>query len=244
MPNWCRNSLVIEGSKKELKKFVDILEMKPKLIIEIPKDNLEERKDAYLKKMKDDKSWKKDLKAYLYKKKLNPQDFAKQVFGFEIDEKGNACTEIESTMIEKFYPTPPELLSNNNEGWYEWRIEHYGCKWYESELEINDSTDTSVSVSFETAWSPPTEWLRKVAKDYPKLTFELDYEESGMCFKGLLRVKGKEIQEDSIREWFGECYECDKEYDGKGKCDCENHTWGEEDEEGETEETTTETEKE
>jgi hypothetical protein len=68
--------------------------------------------------------------------------------------------------------------------WYDWATCHWGTKWdIEAELAYED--DTVLEYRFDTAWSPPVEWLRKVAADYPKLRFCLKYEEPGMAFMGV-----------------------------------------------------------
>ena len=48
---------------------------------------------------------------------------------------------------------------------------------------------------FYTAWSPPIEFLKKVAVQWPALQFVLAYEEPGMGFKGLAKFQG-EVHED------------------------------------------------
>ena len=50
-----------------------------------------------------------------------------------------------------------------------------------------------VEYAFDTAWSPPIKFLENVAKQWPNLTFVLEYEELGMGFKGLAKFQG-EIQ--------------------------------------------------
>ena len=48
---------------------------------------------------------------------------------------------------------------------------------------------------FYTAWSPPIEFLKRVAVQWPALIFVLAYEEPGMAFKGVAKFQG-EINED------------------------------------------------
>ena len=93
-----------------------------------------------------------------------------------------------------YFPMPKELeettapSKENNEdlikrfgydNWYDWRCANYGTKWDADSENYGDD-----HVYFETAWSPPLPWLEKVAKDYPELTFRLDYSEEGMQFGG------------------------------------------------------------
>ena len=80
--------------------------------------------------------------------------------------------------------------------WYEWHCGEWGTKWDACEPEILHNDINFFSVSFETAWSPPIEWIDHIMKDFPGLCFELEYEESGMCFGGLLQAQYEVIWED------------------------------------------------
>ena len=108
-------------------------------------------------------------------------------------------------LLEKLYPTPEELLEG--EGWYNWRINHWGTKWKEDDLivtgdpnEVDDNDLTEISFYFNTAWSPPIEAFDKISADYPKLLFALYYEEPGMGFCG----KNAWINGESIENSQGE----------------------------------------
>ena len=88
--------------------------------------------------------------------------------------------------IELETTTSPSKESNEDlikrfghDNWYDWRCENYGTKWDADSDNYGDDY-----IHFETAWSPPLPWLQKVAKDYPELTFRLDYSEEGMQFGG------------------------------------------------------------
>lgn len=43
---------------------------------------------------------------------------------------------------------------------------------------------TGFGYFFETAWSPPSEWMAKAAAKYPELDFRLSFAEPGMDFMG------------------------------------------------------------
>ena len=92
-------------------------------------------------------------------------------------------------LLNEFLPMPPELLEeapigddyqersaaikvrNEQEfgypSWYEWSIDNWGTKWDISEVD-EDGMEVSkdgktVSFSFDTAWSPPTEWYDNIS---------------------------------------------------------------------------------
>lgn len=100
--------------------------------------------------------------------------------------------------------------------WYNWRHENWGTKWdaHDSNIDIEED---SISIYFLTAWSPPENWLKKVAEMYPLLTFDLAYMETGEWYAGRTIVKDKFIQEDCgypkmVDEWGNEV-EWDEEKD-------------------------------
>ena len=77
---------------------------------------------------------------------------------------------------------------------YNWCESNWGVKWDASPLydfEDYESLKTEIGCDgewcgygFQTPWNPPGEWLDKVAEKYPKLRFELEFEEPGMSFAG------------------------------------------------------------
>lgn len=77
--------------------------------------------------------------------------------------------------------------------WYDWDIANWGTKWDVSGAEILDDEDTYVDYRFDTAWSPPQEWLREVAKQNPHLAFKLVYREDGMGFMGADYYEGGKL---------------------------------------------------
>ena len=55
-------------------------------------------------------------------------------------------------------------------------IQSWGTKW-DVDADVNDVEEDHVYYTFLSAWSPPTDWLRIVGAKYPRLSFELRYEE-------------------------------------------------------------------
>lgn len=71
----------------------------------------------------------------------------------------------------------------NNKGeddWYEFCCSRWGTKWDVSELSF-DEYDDSINYSFDTAWSPPEEWLINISQRY-ECIFELTSYEEGCDF--------------------------------------------------------------
>lgn len=254
MPNWCYNNLIIEGKKKDLDKFKKVLHKKETLEVLVEKKNLETYKKEILSSLKEDGSANRDMNNYIRIGTMPMEEFILQYKSLCFDKKGNACKVPNDNMLHKFHPIPYELegttspsQSENDDilrkkygatNWYDWNCSNWGTKW-DVDIEINEENDCAICLAFDSAWSPPVEWLNKVSKDYPKLKFILEYEEGGCAFKGILEIcVDDDMFDDSCCEWFGDCGECGKDYTNEGQCDCVDENdkpfvWGEESEKDE-----------
>ncbi len=83
--------------------------------------------------------------------------------------------------------TPQELYDANTKkhgypSWYEFACAKWGTKWDISTCEVIRNEDGSVSLSFDTAWSPPIAFYEAIEE----MGFEVDayYNEGGMGFAG------------------------------------------------------------
>ena len=90
-----------------------------------------------------------------------------------------------------------------NVDWYDWNIQNWGTKWdVTADIELDDEwfdeeEEGAVAiVRFDTAWSPPIEFIQKVAPMFPTLTFELCFWEGGMGFAGRFVKRGNKLLED------------------------------------------------
>ena len=81
------------------------------------------------------------------------------------------------------------LPRGDRKDWYEWSIANWGTKWDACSSSINHNDINYFTVTFESAWAPPIDWIYNIMKDFPDLCFELEYEEPGMCFGGLLQAQ-------------------------------------------------------
>ena len=63
-------------------------------------------------------------------------------------------------------------------GWYDYNLHTFGCKW-DSEVNVDYKDEERITLSADTPWSAPENWLRTISKNYPELTFNLyaQYEE-------------------------------------------------------------------
>ena len=64
----------------------------------------------------------------------------------------------------------------------------YGTKWWDFEIHERDYfKDEDMTISGDSAWSPPIGLIEQICKKY-KLTAEMEYEEGGMDFAGFVTV--------------------------------------------------------
>jgi hypothetical protein len=180
MPNWCENFLEVQGSAKEVKKFKDSVKTKESVfsfggILTVPAE-LEDLTypTKIVSKAEHLKSIEEREKA-LKKKDLN--------FYPEI----SITKEMNEDLIKKYGAS----------NWYEWTIKHWGTKWDASDPEIELEGKQTIGYRFETAWSPPIEWLQHAQTKFPKLNFRLEYREPGMGFEGVAETQEGKIVNNS-----------------------------------------------
>ena len=78
-----------------------------------------------------------------------------------------------------FYaPTPVEL---KEDGWYEWNVSNWGCKWNCDAQDWSRDGNT-ISFWFDSPWGPPVELYYKI--EQAGLTVKAEYMEEGMRFVG------------------------------------------------------------
>ena len=89
---------------------------------------------------------------------------------------------------EKIMENKPEIRKDS---WWDWRVQNWGTKWQPMDPNIEQGNPRHVQITFDSAWSPPIEWLNKVHIDYPELKFKLEFEEPGMNFYGYVNAYAK-----------------------------------------------------
>ncbi len=94
---------------------------------------------------------------------------------------------------------PDEVLkAGYQSAGYDWEQKNWGCKWGASGPGILDEWEGHVEYEFYTAWSPPIEFLKRVAVQWSSLQFVLAYEEPGMAYKGLAKFQGENHEDHCI----------------------------------------------
>ena len=104
---------------------------------------------------------------------------------------------IESRLEDDNFSFEGTLPRGDRKDWYDWSVENWGTKWDACESHIHHNDINYFSVSFDTAWSPPINWIDNIMQDFPDLCFTLEHEEPGMCFGGQLTAQYETIWEDA-----------------------------------------------
>lgn len=77
--------------------------------------------------------------------------------------------------------------------WYLWNVTNWGTKWDACDPILVENDDY-LEYSFNTAWSPPTEWLEKCAEKYPNLKIIISCSEENEWLVKYNLERGKLIQ--------------------------------------------------
>lgn len=94
-----------------------------------------------------------------------------------------------------------KLGERDGEGWYYWRLEHWGTKAEPIDVRVCSWRNT-LNYDFFTAWSPPVAFVAAAARRFRTLSFEIVYHEPGNCFAGWRlyergRLTGREDEDDT-----------------------------------------------
>ena len=153
--------------------------------------------------------------------KLTIRGDTKQLIEFKDKVRGQDEEVLE---FKNTIPTPPELdqtespsnlpktkqldmiLKYGHPDWYSWQIANWGCKW--GPYTDSSSLDTNMYkngkgklvYSYDTPWSPPTQWIINTSKLFPTLKFENWCHEPGEGFKGTQIIMNGFIIKDNIMD--------------------------------------------
>jgi len=93
------------------------------------------------------------------------------------------------------------MPQSEQENWYDWNVSNWGTKWEVHEVYVNDATEEdSITISFDSAWSPPVEAFRHWAEQDGRVTFTLKYYEPGMGYVGEANYDGDYYDDDCVSQ--------------------------------------------
>jgi hypothetical protein len=109
-----------------------------------------------------------------------------------------------------------ETLSESeyeNGAWYNSNISRFGCKWdvdYDT-CNFDLEGDDCITMSPETAWSPPSEFCRSLAEQYG-VGVVLEYSEPGCDFAGRLTITEDGFEESESYGYLEGLYNIDEDW--------------------------------
>jgi len=157
MPNWCHNTLTVEGNPEQLTEF------KSKSFVKAKHSSPEEFDFTF---------------EGLFP---TPPELLEETAPTQYRGEDN-----DTEAIKTFHAKMKDLeYKYDYTNWYDWRVNYWGCKWDASESYISSEDEAHISVEFDTAWSPPEMWVRYVSTLFPDLKFKLSYMEPGVGFAGV-----------------------------------------------------------
>jgi hypothetical protein len=184
MPNWCNNSLYIEGPEEDIKSF--------RARAYGPTQSYNEfialEKVAW--PIHDDIRVKSLVKT--------PPDLGESVdFSFHslypVPEDFR-CFPYDDKRAQEIGERVGETRAF---GGYNWESKHWGVKWGACQSSLEASSEGHLEYSFDTPWGPPEEFFEKISQDWKTLSFDLSYYEPGHGFRGSIAwANGERVSEE------------------------------------------------
>ena len=78
-----------------------------------------------------------------------------------------------------FYETYNFPDGKNDDRWYSWCVDNWETKWEASEVEFECDDSEILTITFDTAWSPPEGVMTKLREKFPDVSFQCFYDEPG-----------------------------------------------------------------
>ena len=186
MPNWCFNSLSIEGSAEDISAI--------KKQVNQPFQRQHDQWNPATGQM--------ELQDTLYP---NP------IFAFW---NIVAPTDMAIYNLQKDPNHDDSVIDFKGNNWYDWNVRNWGTKWdvavsYKEEYpetELMEESETSLAYRFNTAWSPPLPAIEALSAQYPDVEFNLSFEEETGWGGEYLFVNG---QGSEIESYDNKCRDCD-----------------------------------
>ena len=165
MPNWCSNTVIVDGEKKEVARFVKYVQTK----------NCHFSFNAILP-MPD------ELQGTMSPTNIVTQE---EYDNYELPSHGfDVGKPITQEMSDKF------LYLYGNDNWCDWANDNWGTKWDLPSEEVSANTDSIHLVyQFDTAWSPPDGVYKELVNQFPELTINWHYSEADMELFGNLATE-------------------------------------------------------
>lgn len=109
--------------------------------------------------------------------------------------------------FESFIKPP----ADDNENWYDINVKSLGTKWYPGDINVDNSVDTKLTISYDSAWSPAStaigsvsDWMYENNISHKMTEY---YNEPGMVFEGENTYIDGEIVDSAYGEVLANIYD-------------------------------------
>jgi hypothetical protein len=100
-----------------------------------------------------------------------PNHISNRLFLKDTSKSGEIINKITGENFS-FLNTVPRPIEEEND-WYKWNCNNWGTKWDCYEVHLVEQKDNYAIIEFQTAWSPPTKWLKHIKIMFPNLKYKL-----------------------------------------------------------------------
>ena len=190
MPNHVSTILKLSGDSKQIKKFIADIKVEGKeeydfdLLLPVPKEL--EGTCAPSRIVSED-----DYRAFL-------DEVAQKKVAFERGEITKHQLDFAAAAAPITQAMSDDLKKRFGfDNWYSWRLNNYGTKWGMYDVEF-DGVD---SFSYNTAWSPATEYFLTISEKFPKVNFTHEFADEGGGFLGYETIKNGKVIETCEYDW-------------------------------------------
>lgn len=157
MPNWCYNTLTVEGPTEELDRFVEA----------VATDEAS-KSSEYITSV--------DL-AQIHP---TPEDLNIRSVIYSNPEEGTP-EHAEWLDLQAKYKVNIEKYGYAT--WYDWNIANWSVKWAPNITEF-ERYSHGIVINYETPWGPATDLIRKISEVFPTLVFSVTMTEESNAFVG------------------------------------------------------------
>lgn len=162
MPNWVSNKLEINGTKADVQRFIDHVSSM------IPHEGPDGSKTESYTPIDLNKMFPMPPQLKIGNVPSYPDKSAEELQAIIDDPASDKYTKETCTTQIKMIKNRAEL---GYDSWYEWSNKNWGTKWNVNPDQTDDwvNEGTYAYVTYDTAWGPPNEAIRKVSEMFPKL---------------------------------------------------------------------------
>lgn len=168
MPNWCNQYGEVRGSNKELKKFIEAI------------------------RIEQTEEWKAIPEWNRTEWDMNqlfpiPTELHETVSGYVGEEKAEEHRKQQESNLAKY----------GYKDWYDWANANWDTKWGACRVDFDEDTfdenSNSITLYWESAWSPAVGLMRNISEQFPELVFGMHFTEEADFFAGYMVFHKGEI---------------------------------------------------